>query len=147
MQRITFTLALSAALGLVCGSAHAQPVYKCSGDGTVTYTEAPCRSGKSVALQVPAAPRPAPDPKGGLARQKSEATRLEYARHQREARDQRDNMAGDRAAAAYRKKCGALRLKQKWAEQDALKAAAPKLAAARLKARRAGEMRMLECRD
>ncbi len=146
MQRITFTLALTAVLGL-SGSAHAQPVYKCSSDGKVTYSEAPCRFGKTVELQVPAPPQLAPHAKGELVRQKSESTRLESARHQREAQDQRANMAGDRAAAAYRKKCGALRLKQKWAEQDALKAAAPKIAEARLKVRRAGEMLTLECRD
>jgi hypothetical protein len=155
MQRTTFMLALAAAwvLSLSPGPARAQPVYKCSGDGKLTYRDSPCPSGKSVQLppvpaKATAAAETAPANGAGatLARQKAEADRLERARLQREARDERQNRSADRTAAAYRKKCDGLRLKKKWAEQDAATTSGKKTDRARIKARRAGETLTLTCR-
>ena len=136
-------------LMLAGAAAGAQPVYKCSADGKVSYGQQPCAAGTSVALDLPATPAPAPGSEAALARQKKEAARLERLRHEQEAIDTRQQARDERGAAAYRKKCAALALKKKWADEDAAKVSLSarnhNQGKAQLKARRAAEKLALEC--
>ena len=139
---------LAALLLLAGAAAGAQPVYKCTADGKVSYGQQACANGTSVALDVPAAAAPAPGSEAALVRQKKEVARLERQRQNQEAIDGRQQARNERSAAAYRKKCAALALKKKWADEDAAKVSLSgkdhKQGNAQLKARRAAEKLALE---
>lgn len=131
-------------LCLACAGAHAHTVYRCSIDGKTSYSDTPCASGTSTALETPAAPSaasPAPD----LARMKAESATLEKQRHAREAKDERAQGRDAARAAARRQQCDKLRLNKKWAEEDAAHATGQAVARARVKARRMAEQLALEC--
>jgi len=133
-------------LTLVLPAAWAQAqVHKCTVDGKVTYSQAPCERGQATMLAVPDAPKPDPEAKAELARQKKDAKLLETERRKREARQERDDEAAHRAAATRRNKCNKLRQDQKWAEEDARGALIQHSERAQIKARRAAERYKLEC--
>ena len=121
-------------------SAQAQ-VYKCTHDGKVTYSEAPC-AGNGTVLKAPAAARPAPQE---LERLRQESARLEKQRHAKEAREDRADEQAARAAARHREKCDKLLLERRWAEQDARNAQPQAAEAAQRKARRAAERHAAGC--
>lgn len=124
-------------------------IYKCETGGAVSYSDAPCRSGKSSTIMtgsmgngmvsVPADSR--------LEEQKAELQRLQDARQRREAQDEKAAQKIIRAHAAKQRKCAKLRLQQKWREEDAAMAAGKASERARLKARRMAEALELECRQ
>ncbi|HAT29359.1 MAG TPA: DUF4124 domain-containing protein [Janthinobacterium sp.] len=131
-------------LGLaVSATAGAQTVYKCDRDGKLSYASTPCADGASLALPAPA--RPTTDDSAGLARQKKLADRLEKERHQREAKDEREQERAAKTAAVHARQCAALKLKQKWTADDLANASDKTRARAQLKARRAAEKLALEC--
>ncbi|WP_317205500.1 DUF4124 domain-containing protein [Janthinobacterium sp.] len=132
-------------LAALCGAASAQTVYKCVSDGKTSYGTTPCPSGRGVALDVPPPPAPAPDAAAALARDEKTATRLRAERLRREAREDSAQARAGKAAAARRKKCAALALRQKWAAEDARGAGEKTATKARVKARRAAEKLALEC--
>ena len=140
-------LRLLVLLALCAATARAQTVYKCTTDAGISYGDAPCASGKSVALEAP--PPVAPSVDNTLPHQKKEAARLEAERHKREASDARQQERDARTAAAYRKKCATLRLDKKWADEDAANAteaaSGRNAGKATLKARRGAEKLALEC--
>lgn len=132
----------------------AMALYKCepgktgSGEKTVTYSDTPCRAGKSVLID-PAENTVSVVHESGDSRlewQKEEARRLESARHRREAQQDKEAMKMARAHAARQKTCARLAQQQKWREEDAAMAAGKAAERARLRARRAAEAYQLECR-
>lgn len=127
-------------------AALAGAVYKCTADGKVSYSDVPCAaSATATTLEAPAAP-PADAAAGAeLRRQQKQADTLQKARLKREEREERESARAARDAAARRKKCDQLRLKKRWADEDARRAAGPATEAARLRAQRAGEAMALEC--
>lgn len=135
-----------AALMLAAGWSGAQAIYKCTAHGKISYGNAPCASGQSVALEAPSAP--ASDDGSTLARQQASLKRIEHERQQseaREARGQREQARASRVAAVQHKKCATLKLHRDWAAEDAASAPGKTAAAARRKARRAEQKLALEC--
>jgi len=126
-------------------AALAGAVYKCTVDGRVTYSDMPCAAGASAVLEAPAAPSPDPAAGATLRSQQKQADMLEKARRKREEREERDAARDAKAAAVQRKKCDQLRLKKRWADEDARRATGQATEAARLRAHRAGEAMSLEC--
>jgi hypothetical protein len=134
------------ALMLAAAASGAQAIYKCTADGKISYGDAPCAGGPSVALAAP--PAPAGDDGKTLARQQAVLKQLEHERRQNEAgeaREQREQARASRLAAVYRKKCAAFKLRKDWAAEDAMHAAGKTAARAQRKARRAEQKLALEC--
>ena len=123
---------------------HAQ-VYKCTQDGKVTYSEAPCAHGTQRMLDVPPPPAAPADAQGELRRLQQQAQALQDERLAREERQAHADAQADRLAARRREKCARLQLERKWADEDARRAPPQAEQAARLKARRAGERYAAEC--
>jgi hypothetical protein len=126
-------------------AAGAQTVYKCSVDGKVSYEQTPCAGGKSVELNVPAAPAQSAADAATLARQRRQGDKMEQDRLRREASDERAQARAAQAGAARRKKCAGLELERKWAAEDARAASYQNADKAKLKARRAAEKLAVEC--
>jgi hypothetical protein len=134
-------------------SLHAQTVYKCKVDGKTSYSDRPCAQGASQALPPPPAgisPADQMGPQGGDARTLLEADKLRFARDKElarnQAREERERSRSARTAQARRQKCGKLRLRHKWAEEDlAHTVHGPKYEAARIKLRRQAETLAVEC--
>lgn len=141
MKTLPWLLALSA----VALPAQAQTLHKCTVDGKVSYSHQPCDRGQAAVIAVPEAPAPDPTAAKELQRQRKEADKLESARHKREARQEREDIAAGRVAAARARKCDKLRLQQKWAEEDARGATIQGLERARTRASRANDLYKLEC--
>jgi hypothetical protein len=119
MQRLIPVLAL----WLLCFGAHAQTLYKCRVNGTVTYSGAPCEGAPSTALTVPEAPTPDAGAADALKRQQAQAGKLEKERLVREAAEERRDQAAGRLAASRRERCKKLALESKWANEAANSAA------------------------
>jgi hypothetical protein len=131
-------------LAMLCGSASAQTLYKCSVGGKITYSGKPC-AGKVTEIEVPPAPAPNPDAAKELARDKTQSARLQKERQAREAQEQRDQALLDRTAGARAQRCAKLRLQKKWADEEAGKAVNTRREAAQDKARKQAELMALEC--
>ncbi|MPQ57411.1 DUF4124 domain-containing protein [Duganella sp. FT27W] len=126
---------------------HAQDIHKCVIDGKVSYGDTPCPATATSAstLARPAAPRVDPAAAASLARARKEAAALEKTRVAREEREAKLDARAAQVAATHERKCGKLRLNRQWADDDARRATAATVDAARLKARRAAELLALEC--
>jgi hypothetical protein len=120
-------------------------VYKCTVDGKVSYSDAPCAAGASVVLEAPATPPADPAAGATLRNQQKQADTLQKTRLKREEREERDAARAAKDAAVQRKKCDQLKLKKRWADEDARRATGSATEAARLRAHRAGEAMALEC--
>ncbi|MET3132835.1 hypothetical protein AAKU55_003115 [Oxalobacteraceae bacterium GrIS 1.11] len=137
---------LAACALALCGPAGAQTVYKCTTDGKLSYADAPCAGGTSVALPAPPVPAtPSAGAGAEIARQGALAERLRKERLRREAKDERAQQSAQRAAAKHGQRCAALRQRHQWAVDDAATASDKTRAKAELKARRAGEKLTLAC--
>ena len=126
---------------------HAQDIHKCVIDGKVSYGDAPCPATATSAstLARPAAPQVDPAAAASLARARKEAAALEKTRVARDEREAKLDARAAQVAATHERKCGKLRLNRQWADDDARRATAATVDAARLKARRAAELLALEC--
>ncbi len=142
MCRTAFSLSIM--LFLAHNSVNAQTIYKCTEDGKVSYGQTPCAGAPGVALPPPPA---AVDSGADTARLNKTADRMMAARHKREARFEREQLAQARVAEARNRRCGLLRLKKSWADKDARGAPGAKFEAAKENARRAGQLLKLECPD
>lgn len=141
------------ALALMAAPSSAQTVYKCTSDGKISYGQAPCNSGVSVALE----PTPTPiiqstNPANPTTQSRADALRLQAdqltkERHRREAEDERSAQRAAKAATKQRENCAKLKLQKNWAEEDATYAAAHARhpGKATLKAHRAAEKFALAC--
>lgn len=130
-------------------SAPALAIYKCEAGGKVSYSDAPCRDGKSRRLEdatwdMPSAPD-VESAKSRAAREKNEVKQIEKARQQQEAQEEKDRQKLARTDAGKRKRCADLALQQKWAEEDARGATGKSAEKARLAALRKGEKFKMEC--
>lgn len=141
MPRLLAVLALC----LLSAGAGAQSLYKCRIDGTLTYSGSPCPGAASTALDVPAAPLPAPGADAALKRQQTEAAMLRQQRIRRETAEARADQARARQGEAHRARCGKLRLQKKWADEAAANATDKGRDKAQAKARRTQELLALEC--
>lgn len=133
-------------LVLLAVSAPALAIYKCESGGRTVYSDAPCSSGKSTALEINT--RPSGDPDAAqqqLSQDKQELQRIENARQKQEAIDQRERRKQYKTGEAKKKKCADLALRKKWAEEDAASAHPKSQERARRTARRAAEKHELEC--
>jgi len=126
---------------------HAQDIHKCIVEGKVSYGDTPCPATATSASTVarPAAPRVDPAAAASLVRARKEAAALEKTRVARDEREAKLDARAAQVAATHERKCGKLRLNRQWADDDARRATAATVDAARLKARRAAELLALEC--
>lgn len=131
-------------LVLLCSTASAQTLYKCSVGGKITYSGKPC-AGTITQIEVPAAPAPNPEAARDLARDKTLSAKLQKERQAREAQQQRDDDVVNRTSGARAQRCAKLRLQKKWADEAAGKAVGPNREAAQDKARKQAEAMALEC--
>ena len=131
----------------VLSHALAQPVYKCTHDGKTTYADRPCAQGKSVQLPPPAGVRPegAETVATRDARTLVELEKLRLAREKEQQRLDKADARTARAAAAHRKQCERMRLRHRWAEEDAARLTGRSRATAQRKARRAAQAMAVEC--
>lgn len=132
----------------LCAPAFA--VYKCESNGKTTYTDEPCRHGKLIELDTPLTgleplPQDMAHARQEAARQKNELIRIENERQRREASEEKEYQKLARANAAKRKKCAALALQTKWAEEDAAAAIGKSVDKVRRNARRKAEKFEMEC--
>ena len=125
-----------------CAAASAQPVYKCSAGGKVSYEQQPCSSGAQATIAVPPAPPPDPQLKERLARQKALAESFDQERSKAAPRAIRPAAA---RAVPQQQRCDKLRLQLRWAEEDLRKAAGPGTEVLRLKVQRQAEAMAVEC--
>jgi hypothetical protein len=126
-------------------AAAAQPIYKCSAAGKLSYGDQPCTRGETVELAVPAAPAGAPAALERGKRERATLAQIEKLRLERELRAEREDARARRAAATQFHKCERLRLQRKWADEDLARSAGPATDKARLKARRRAEALAVEC--
>ena len=126
---------------------HAPDIHKCTVDGKVSYGDTPCPATATSAstLARPAAPQVDPAAAASLARARKQAAALEKTRVARDEREAKLDARAAQVAATHERKCGKLRLNRQWADDDARRATAATVDAARLKARRAAELLALEC--
>jgi hypothetical protein len=149
-----FTVLLACAL-----PAAADPVYKCKEGGKVAYGDRPCATGPSTVLPPPAlgvdidgrnaaSTRDARQllqiEKMRIAREQDMA-RLRAQRDKEAEREQRAHQRARLAAAKSARQCERLRLRARWADEDAAKARGRAREAALLKARRQAETLAVEC--
>ncbi|MYM26000.1 DUF4124 domain-containing protein [Duganella sp. FT135W] len=133
-------------MNILIVAALAGAVYKCAVDGKISYSDVPCAASATAStLEAPAAPPPDPAAGATLRRQQKQADMLEKARLKRDEREERDAARAAKDAAVQRKKCDQLKLKKRWADDDARRATGSATEAARLRAHRAGEAMALEC--
>ncbi|WP_028102554.1 DUF4124 domain-containing protein [Pseudoduganella violaceinigra] len=125
--------------------AGAQALYKCSVDGKLSYSQQPCEKGVASMIDVPAPPKADPSAAAELKRKEREANKMATERRKREAREEREELAGARAVANHNKKCKKLQMQQKWAEEDARGATLQNSERAKQKAKRAADMAQMEC--
>jgi hypothetical protein len=132
-------------LAATCCGAGAQSLYKCTVEGKVTYSGAPCKEGAEKTLSVPAAPAPDLERAKDLKREKAALATLQKARSAREDKEQRRLAQAERGASARDQRCAKLRLEKQWADDSADKAPGFNKATLKLKAQRMGEAMAVEC--
>ena len=139
MYRIISLILMSAA----CGAASAQSMYKCTVNGKITYTGAPCTSGQMKVVAVPEAPEADPGRERSLRREESALNKLEKARAARESNEvvglNQNTLASNDA------RCAKLRREVQLATQNAERAPGFKKASMRETAARMGEAVKAEC--
>ncbi|HEY8101858.1 MAG TPA: DUF4124 domain-containing protein [Burkholderiaceae bacterium] len=123
-------------------------VYKCEAGDKITYSDAPCATGKSVDLGNKTSTSAASDiakAKEQNTQEKKQLKELETARHKREAAEDKQQEKLMKTAAGKKKKCASLELKKKWSNEDAANASVKKQESAKRKVHRAEEKYELEC--
>jgi hypothetical protein len=126
----------------------AMAVYKCESGEKVTYSDAPCRNGKTTDMGNQARQSSASDiakAEQQNEREKQQLKQLENARHKREAKEEKEQQRLAKNLQAKKKKCQALEQKHRWSKEDLDRASAKKLDSARRRERRLAEKYALEC--
>jgi hypothetical protein len=130
-------------------SAPAFAIYKCEAEGRITYSQEPCASGAGTDMRdkiiTGTTDRDAAQARARATREKAEADRLEKARHQREAMEEKEQQKIARASNAKQKKCQSLALRKKWLVEDAAKSSMKSAEKARKKIARLEEKIAQEC--
>lgn len=129
-------------------SAPALAIYKCESGDKISYSEAPCLSGKTTNLSSqitqPSAAETAQAQRTS-AQEKIKVSKLENARHKREEKEEKQQAKEAHAYAAKQKKCAALALHKKWSSEDVATASSKQRQSAQRKAQRSAEKYTLEC--
>lgn len=144
MMRFNPMVAACAICISVSAPAAADTMYKCAADGKLSYGDRPCTKGTATEMKV-AAPERDIETMARMARQIALAQQLTNRDDARALRAEQAAERAERSAAARKIKCDRLRLRQRWALEDASTAAPKKGAAASIKARRQAESMALEC--
>jgi hypothetical protein len=129
---------------VLCHTAAAQTIFKCSVDGKPAYGDRPCATGPTVELAVPAAPAAAPVHEQAQ-RERATLLQMEKLRLAKELATEREQARRQRAFATQRQRCNRMRLQAKWAHEDAARSSGARVEAARIKARRQAEALAVEC--
>ena len=133
---------------LLCNfSLPAHAVYKCTVQGSVTYSDRPCDSEGQDKQLAPAASGRRVENDDPLAKEKAELSRLQKSREQRERQEQQIRDLYTRGAAARARKCSTLSLQLRWRQEDLRDANLKDQQKARVRARRAAEKYAMECKD
>jgi hypothetical protein len=126
------------------------PAFKCQENGRTIFSQHPCKSGTSTAIDIKTI---APSAEEQLAAQKAHKQRisaigkLEKTRERDDARHEAISRRAANKAAAARKRCDAQQLQAKWAKED-LKNTQPKgEMKAQQKLKRAQERADFICKD
>ena len=143
--RITsYRIILATLIAAACGAASAQSMYKCTVNGKITYTGAPCTSGDMKVVDVPKMPKTDPvRAEEKLQREKSALARLEKARQERETKQLK--ATNDSSLASNDAKCTKRREELALALQNADRAPGFKRASMRESAAKMGEALQAEC--
>lgn len=139
MLRIIPAILMAAA----CGGASAQSLYKCTVNGKISYSVAPCKEGTMKTIDVPPAPKHNPNREQELKREAVALTALQKARAEREAVDQRNDT--EQANSGREQRCAALRAEVQQAEQQAAGAPGFNKANLRAQAEKKAEAMAAEC--
>ncbi|MDB5840786.1 MAG: hypothetical protein JWQ23_2738 [Herminiimonas sp.] len=138
---------------LVFSTSPARAIYKCESGGSITYSDEPCREGRTLGFTAPTrvAPRAA-DEADARRRAERDKSRLEQIETRREserlAAEEKHAMAeqrGARAKAIKKHKCEALAQQRQWGDEDAAKAPAGSMEKAQRIARRNAEKYAAVC--
>lgn len=138
------------ALPLLLSTMPAWAIYKCEGDGQVTYSDAACANGKTVALDDARgvkSPAPVAAAKDKAAQQRldksraAEDKRLSRQREKQEREDARARLVAEK----QKRKCAQLAQRKAWAEDDLRNAPVKTIEKARRKSQRATENYRAEC--
>lgn len=129
----------------LCAPLCAHAVYKCAGQEATIYTDTPC---EGTQLELPSASLNKShdtNQERALAHDRSEISRLQRIREQRERQDQQIRDLSNRGAAAREHKCKTLSLQLRWREEDLRDAPLQSQHKARTRVRRAAEKYAMEC--
>ena len=138
------------ALPLLLCTLPAWAVYKCESNGQVTYSDAACANGKTVAIDDARgvkSPVPATSAKDKAAQQRldksraAEDKRLNRQREKQERQEARARLVAEK----QKRKCAQLAQRKAWAEDDLRNAPVKTMEKARRKSQRAAENYRAEC--
>jgi hypothetical protein len=107
---------------LIASPAHAIAIYKCESNGKILYTDAHCAGGKLPDLRERVRNNPPLSVmavKAEIARAKQEANRLREQRLVQEAMEQAQQQRLALDDYIFTKKCVALALRKRWADEEA----------------------------
>jgi type IV secretory pathway VirB10-like protein len=140
-------------LMFLCGGASSSianaQTYKCTKNGTTTYTQSPCADGVSTPTTIPSGGIPAADYQEALKRNKKDEVtlkKLEDTRHKEEAKREKEMKALARKNESATQKCAGLHANEKWAKEDLANAQPKTEKKARTKYKRAMEKTALYCK-
>ncbi|MCW5298127.1 hypothetical protein DXT88_08040 [Herbaspirillum lusitanum] len=138
------------ALSLLLCSLPAWAVYKCDSDGKVTYSDAACANGTTVAIDdargvnSPTQTTAAKDKALRQRLDKSRAAEEKRVSRQRE-KQEREEARARLVAEKQKRKCAQLAQRKSWAEDDLRNAPVKTMEKARRKSQRAAENYRAEC--
>lgn len=141
----------TAALALACFSLNAHAVYRCHNGSAVSYSDSPCKTGRSVDIsekvQDRVSPADATESKQRLLRQQKYLGEVNAEIRKDELAAERRKKKEAQEKARLEKKCALLALRSKWAQEDVTVASMRTQAAAKRKAARAEERYLLSCKQ
>lgn len=123
--------------------------YKCTINGSTTYSQTPCANGISTPANLPATEVAAADYQEALKRNRKDVAnlkKLEGARHKDELQRNKELKAIAAKNEQTAHKCAALRANEKWAKEDLANAPMKSEKKARIKLNRASEKMALSCK-
>ena len=123
--------------------------YKCTNNGSTTYSQTPCPNGVSTTANILTTEAAAADYQEALKRNKKDAAnlkKLEDIRHKDELQRDKELKAIALKNEQTARKCAALRANEKWAKEDLANASMKTEKKARIKLTRASEKAALSCK-
>ncbi len=128
----------------IAASAPSFAIYKCESGGKINYSDTPCPNGRKLEIDS-APPVDAGTAKEQARRDKAALRRIDAEKRKLEAQEEKEHRRTAHASAARQKKCKALAMRAKWADEDAASATGKSAHKAKLKASRMAERFALEC--